>query len=223
MKSKPPTNPYDTRLGTPARTPGKKELSPYRCIVIGVSAGGMDALSMIIPSIPQEFPVPMIIIQHISPYSDNYITRYLDSISQLKIKELDEKEKIVPGVVYTAPPNYHVLIEDDETFSLSVEDRVNYARPSIDVLFESAADVYGSKLIGMILTGANNDGSIGLRRIKEVGGIAIVQDPATAEVDGMPRAAIAATPVDYILPLHQIPSLLIKLVSQNPPTRIESK
>lgn len=192
-------------------TAGSFNLSKILCIVIGVSAGGMDALSMIIPSIPTDFQIPIVIVQHISPSSDNYMTRYLDSISNLKVKELDEKERLVPGFVYTAPPNYHALIEDDETFSLSVEDRVNFARPSIDVLFESAADVYGKRLIGIILTGANTDGSTGLKHIKSKGGITIVQDPATAEVDGMPRAAIAATQVDFIVPLSQIPELLLEL------------
>jgi two-component system chemotaxis response regulator CheB len=171
----------------------------------------MDALSNIIPGLPPAFPVPVVVIQHVSPYSDNYMTRYLDNISSIKVKEVDEKEKIQPGVVYTAPPNYHVLLEEDETFSLSVEERVNFARPSIDVFFESAADVYGPHLVGVILTGANYDGSRGLKAVKERGGIAIVQDPKTAEVGEMPRAAIEATNVDYVLPLEKIGPLLVKL------------
>jgi len=203
--------------GNARRFAAKNDSPKILCIVIGVSAGGMDALSMIIPSIPGDFPVPLVVVQHISPSSDNYMTRYLDSISRLRVKEIDEKERVLPGKVYTAPPNYHVLIEDDETFSLSVDDRVNFARPSIDVLFESAADVYGRRLIGIILTGANNDGSQGLKRIKNAGGIAIVQDPASAEVDGMPRAAIAATNVDYIVQLKEIPSLLLNLVGYTTP------
>lgn len=185
----------------------------YRCITIGVSAGGMDALSLIIPGFPSSFPIPVVVIQHVSPHSDNYMTRYLDNISAIKVKEVDEKEKIKPGVVYTAPPNYHVLVEEDETFSLSLEERVNFARPSIDVFFQSAADVYGPHLVGIILTGANNDGSQGLKMIKEKGGLTIVQDPHTAEVDGMPRAAIKATKVDHILTLEQISSFLVKLGS----------
>jgi len=185
----------------------------YRCIAIGVSAGGMDALSTIIPTLPPTFPIPMVIIQHVSPYSDNYMTRYLDNISAIKVKEVDEKEKLKPGVVYTAPPNYHVLVEEDETFSLSVEERINFARPSIDVFFQSAADVYGPHLVGVILTGANNDGSKGLKMIKEKGGLTVVQDPDTAEAEGMPRAAIAATKIDHILTLEQIGPFLVKLVN----------
>jgi two-component system, chemotaxis family, protein-glutamate methylesterase/glutaminase len=189
----------------------------YKCIVIGVSAGGMHALSTFIPLLPPGFPVPVVVIQHISPHSDNYTTRYLDSISQVKVKEVDEKEKILPGVVYTAPPNYHVLVEEDETFSLSVEDRINFARPSIDVLFESAADVFGEHLVGIILTGANSDGSIGLKRIKEEGGLAVVQDPKTAEVEGMPRAALETTPVDYILQLEDVGNFIMNIVNVDSP------
>lgn len=194
------------------KEPGPK----YRCITIGVSAGGMDALSIIIPGLPPAFPIPVVVIQHVSPHSDNYLTYYLDNISAIKVKEVDEKEKLRPGVVYTAPPNYHVLVEEDETFSLSLEERVNFARPSIDVFFQSAADVYGPHLIGIILTGANNDGSQGLKMIKEQGGLAIVQDPHTAEVDGMPRAAIEATKVDHILTLDQIAPFLVKLGNPEP-------
>ena len=185
----------------------------YRCISIGVSAGGMEALSIIIPGLPASFPIPVVVIQHISPHSDNYMTRYLDNISVIKVKEVDEKEKIKPGVVYTAPPNYHVLVEEDETFSLSVEERINFARPSIDVFFQSAADVYGPHLVGVVLTGANNDGSQGLKMIKEKGGLTIVQDPDTADVDGMPRAAIATTKIDHILTLEQISPFLIQLAN----------
>jgi two-component system chemotaxis response regulator CheB len=185
----------------------------YKCISIGVSAGGMNALSAIIPQLPGTFPIPVVVIQHVSPHSDNYMTRYLDDISAIKVKEVDEKEKLRSGIVYTAPPNYHVLVEEDETFSLSVEERINFARPSIDVFFESAADVYGRHLVGVILTGANNDGSRGLKIIKERGGLAIVQNPDSAEVDEMPRAAIEATPVDYIVTLEEIGSFLTKLGS----------
>ena len=174
----------------------------------------MEALSIIIPGLPAKFPVPIVVIQHISPHSDNYMTRYLDTLSAIRVKEVDEKEKIQPGIVYTAPPNYHVLLEEDETFSLSVEERINFARPSIDVFFESASDVYGARLVGIILTGANKDGSKGLKLIKEKGGLAIVQDPKTAEVDGMPRAAIEATEVDYILTLEEIGPFLVKLGNQ---------
>jgi two-component system chemotaxis response regulator CheB len=140
------------------------------------------------------------------------MTRYLDSISEVKVKEVDEKEQIHPGVVYTAPPNYHVLVEEDESFSLSVEDRINFARPSVDVLFESAADVFGASLVGVILTGANNDGSRGLLQVKKKGGLTVVQNPATSEVDGMPGAALdMVKEVDRLLELEEIGPFLAGL------------
>lgn len=186
----------------------KRRLSPtkrrFEAVMIGVSAGGMKALSAIIPLLPKDFILPLVVVQHLHPYADDYLVRYLNEKGQLMVKYAEEKEKIVSGVVYLAPPNYHLLIEDDKTFSFSTEGPVNYARPSIDVLFESAANVYGTGLIGIILTGANYDGSQGLKRIKEMGGLTIVQDPRTAEMDSMPKAAIASTKVDHILPLDQI-------------------
>ena len=126
----------------------------------------------------------------------------------LQVKQAEEKESIQGGTVYIAPPNYHLLIEDDHTFSLSVDNAVNYARPSIDVLFESAADVYGSDLIGVILTGNNDDGSQGLKKIKRNGGLTIVQTPESAEADGMPQAALEAVIPEYMLSLEAIGPLL---------------
>lgn len=187
----------------------------YEAIVIGVSAGGMGALSAILPELPADLPYPVIIVQHMYPGSGSYLVSILDGKSQITVKEVEEKDKIAPGTVYIAPPNYHTLVEMDRTFSLSIDPPVNYARPSIDVLFESAADVYRNRLIGIILTGANSDGSRGLRRIKEIGGIAIVQDPATAEMDSMPNAAIAAAEPDYILPLDQIGTFIGQLAMNN--------
>ncbi len=185
----------------------------YKAIVIGVSAGGMGALGKILPALPADFPLPVIVVQHVSPQSDNYMIRHFDKMSQLKVKEADEKEAIRAGMVYFAPPNYHLLIEENRTFSLSTEARVNFSRPSIDVLFESALDAYCSSLIGVILTGANNDGSRGLKKIKDCGGLAIVQDPATAEVPAMPEAALKATRVDHVAGLDKLADLLIKLAA----------
>ncbi|MCF8366260.1 MAG: chemotaxis protein CheB [Bacteroidales bacterium] len=183
----------------------------YSAVVIGVSAGGMNALGKILPALPENFVLPLIIVQHVSPQSDNYMIRHFDSISKIKVKEADEKEEIIPGVAYFAPPNYHLLIEENRTFSLSTEGRVNYSRPSVDVLFESAIYAYCSGLVGIILTGANNDGSKGLKMIKDCGGLAIVQEPSSAEVSAMPEAAIKLSKVDYILKLEEIGPLLVKL------------
>ncbi|MEZ4525070.1 MAG: chemotaxis protein CheB [Desulfobacterales bacterium] len=186
-------------------------MKTYDAVVIGVSAGGMEALPVILEPLPEDFPVPILIVQHISPDSDGYLSRYLDSICPVKVREAGEKDEVRPGTVYLAPANYHLLVEDDRTLSLSVEERVNFARPSVDVLFETASDVFGPRLVGIILTGANRDGSMGLKKIRQNGGLTIVQSPETAFADDMPRAAIAAGPVDHILPLHQIGPFLCTL------------
>jgi two-component system chemotaxis response regulator CheB len=191
---------------------GKKR---YEAVVIGSSAGGLNALKTLFRGLDQGFRLPLIIVQHISPDSDNYLIHILNDMRKLKVKEADEKEIPMPGMAYIAPPNYHLLVEPDHAFTLTVDERVNYARPSIDVLFETAAEAYRHKLIGIILTGANNDGSKGVKRIKEMGGLVIVQDPDTAEVDSMPRAAMLATTVDHLLPLEEIAALLNKLGDEN--------
>ncbi len=184
----------------------------YQAVVIGVSAGGMTALSAILPELPGDFPLSVLIVQHTHPTTDDFLARYLDEQCRVTVKEADEKEKILPGIAYLAPANYHLLVEADKTLSLSTELPVNYARPSIDVLFETAADAYGETVVGVILTGANHDGSRGLLTIKKAGGLAVVQDPETAEADAMPRSAIETAAPDHILPLEQIGPFLSGLV-----------
>lgn len=184
----------------------------YQIIVIGGSAGAMMVLVELLPNFPADFPVPIVIAVHLHPRQDNAHIERLASHCALRVKEADEKEPIQAGAVYLAPPNYHLLIENDRTFSLSIDERVNYARPAIDVLFETAAQVYGSRTIGVVLTGANNDGANGLRLIKERGGLAIVQDPRTAESTFMPQAALEATSVDHMLSVPEISKLLVMIV-----------
>ena len=187
----------------------------YEAIVIGVSSGGMNAMKILFSLLPMEFNIPIVIVRHISPRSDSQWIKLLNDKSNLHIKEADEKEKIESGNIYIAPPNYHLMIEKDKTFSLTIDERVNFARPSIDVLFESAAEAYTNKLIGIVLTGSNNDGTKGIKRIKECGGLTIVQNPETAESAYMPASAIDAIKPDYILSLVDIKDLLIKLNKQN--------
>ena len=138
----------------------------YKCIVIGVSAGGMEALDRLFSGIPEDFPLPIVIAQHLHKSNTGYFLEYYDKRCDLNVKEADEKEQIKPGNIYFAPADYHLLIEDDETFTLSAGEKVNYSRPSINILFESAAYVYDAQLIGIILTGANNDGAKGMKLIK---------------------------------------------------------
>lgn len=183
----------------------------YDAVVIGVSAGGMNALRTILTALPQSFPLPIAIVQHIAPQSDAYLSGYLDKLSAITVKEAEDKELMRPGTAYLAPAGYHLLINPDETFSFSVDPPVNFSCPAIDVLFESAADVFKDKLIGIVLTGASADGSQGLKKIKAQGGILIVQNPETAEVPYMPQAALDAVQVDYIVNLDEISSLLLQL------------
>lgn len=183
----------------------------YEAVVIGVSSGGMNALKILFSALPADLNLAIIVVQHVSARSDNQWIKLLNNISNLNIKEADEKEKIEPGNVYIAPSNYHLLIEKDKTFSLSIDERVNFARPSIDVMFESAAEAYKNKLIGVILTGSNNDGTNGIKRIKECGGLTVIQDPETAESSYMPASAMAAVQPDYNLSLENITELLMKL------------
>ncbi len=187
----------------------------YEAIVVGVSSGGMNAMKIMFSLFPKNFNLPVIIVQHLSSRSDSQWIKVLNDKSNLLIKEADEKEKIEKGIVYIAPPNYHLLIEKNRTFSLTIDEKVNYARPSIDVLFESATEVFKNKLIGIVLTGANNDGTNGIKKVKESGGLVIIQDPETAESPYMPASALSAVKPDYVLDLEDILKLLIKIDIQN--------
>lgn len=183
----------------------------YEAVVVGVSAGGLNALSIVLSGLSTALKMSIIVVQHTHPDSDDFLTRHLNAVCPLPVKQADEKEAIQPGVVYMAPANYHLLVETDRTFSLSIDEPINYARPSIDVLFESASDVYGTRLVGIILTGANVDGSRGLKTVKTAGGLTLIQDPETAEADVMPRAALAAVQIDHVMTLEKMPAFINRL------------
>lgn len=187
----------------------------FDLICIGTSSGGFRALRTILSSLDPSFETPIVIVQHIGPRSDSTWIETLNEISPLKVQEAEDKEPILPGHVYIAPPNYHLLVEQDKTLSLLVDEKVNFARPSIDVLFESVADTCGTKAIGIVLTGANSDGAKGLREICERGGIGVVQNPQTAETPAMPLAAIKESSTDHICDLEEIPKLLSSLALKN--------
>ncbi|OUS13898.1 chemotaxis protein CheB [Gammaproteobacteria bacterium 53_120_T64] len=176
----------------------------YEAVVIGVSAGGFTALSSLLAMVPETFPIPIAIVQHRKSDEHNYLSQHLDKICPISVTEAQMNADVEAGHVYLAPANYHLLIERERQFSLSVDAAVCYSTPSIDVLFESAADTYGNTLIGIILTGANHDGSNGLQKIRECGGLAIVQDPASAEYNVMPQCAIDAAGADHIFSLDEI-------------------
>jgi two-component system chemotaxis response regulator CheB len=183
-----------------------------RVVVIGTSAGGLAALQVLLPGLPSDFPSPVILVQHRGKEAGSGLCDFLQRWSALPVNEPGDKEAIEPGRAYLAPRDYHLLIEGRH-FALSTEAPVSYARPSIDVLFESAADAYGKGVIGVILTGKNRDGARGLAAIKRCGGLALVEDPSTAESGEMPQAALAATIVDHVLPLAEIAPCLNRLCS----------
>jgi two-component system chemotaxis response regulator CheB len=181
-----------------------------KIVVIGASTGGLKALQLLLSSLPAEFPLPIVIVQHRGADSE-VLLEFLRRSSKLHVKEPEDKEPIEAGKVYLAPCDYHLLVEN-RSFALSTESPVAYARPSIDVLFESAADEYEDATIGVILTGANRDGARGLKTIKARGGLTIVENPASATSREMPEAAIAASTVDWVLPLQEIGPQLARLV-----------
>jgi two-component system chemotaxis response regulator CheB len=180
----------------------------YELIVVGASWGGLHAVGRLLETLPAELDVPIAIAQHRGPDPrQTSLAELLETSAARPVRDVTDKEPVERGVVYLAPPDYHLLVEPGR-FSLSTDARVNFARPSIDVLFQTAADAYGPAAIGIILTGANEDGAAGLARIKEAGGVAIVQDPQTAERARMPEAALEATSADVVLPLEEISPFL---------------
>jgi two-component system, chemotaxis family, protein-glutamate methylesterase/glutaminase len=189
-------------------------MKTYDMIVIGCSMGGMRALHTILGSLPRNFPVPIAVAQHRYKTSNEALPSYFRRHTELDVVDALDKQWVAPGTVYLAPADYHLLVERNDgkgELSLSVDAAVAYSRPSIDVLFESAADAYGVSLIGVVLTGANADGARGASRIKQQGGFVIAQDPASAESPAMPEAAIATGRVDRILPLERIGPFLVEL------------
>lgn len=186
----------------------------YEAVVIGASAGGLSALHHVFSQLDKDFCLPVLIVQHISPNFESRLPLLLSQYRAGVVKEAEDKEQITEGNVYISPPNYHLLVEQDKNIALSVEGRVNYSRPSIDVLFETASEAYSDRLVGIILTGANADGAEGLSQIKKRYGLTVVQAPDSAEFDTMPKAAIAASDPDFILPLNEIGTLLNSLCNR---------
>lgn len=181
-----------------------------QAIVVGGSAGALEVLVGILPALPPRC-VPIALALHLPPDRPNPLVDLLAPICPLRIKEGEDKEPLQPGILYLAPPNYHLLVERSHTLSLSVDAPVHHSRPSIDVLFESAADAYGPALAGVLLSGANEDGAAGIARIRRKGGLAIVQDPGTASSPMMPGAALNLGPVDHICGPEGIRDLLVRL------------
>jgi two-component system, chemotaxis family, protein-glutamate methylesterase/glutaminase len=193
----------------------------FDLIVVGASWGGLDALTVLVRGLPPDFQVPLAIVQHRGPDAQSFLSDLLQQWTGRKVLEPEDKEPIEPGHIYIAPANYHLLVEPGH-FSLTTEAPVRYSRPSIDVMFGSAAHAYGRRLIGMVLTGANEDGSRGLQCVEEYGGYCVVQDPATAEVATMPEAALRRVPRAAMLPLADISAHLVDVARNGPPESVRA-
>lgn len=187
----------------------------YKMLVIGFSAGGVPLIKRILQALPKNYPLPVAIVAHLPSGHESTLAQLLDGISELPVSTAKDKDAIVPGRVYLAPPDYHLLVEKNHartpTFALSVDGPVKSVRPSIDVLFESAAEVFESGLIAVLLSGANSDGAEGMAYVKQLGGLSIVQDPLESEFSTMPNAVIGRMKADYVANLDEIISLLLSV------------
>ncbi|MGH8492080.1 MAG: chemotaxis protein CheB [Moraxellaceae bacterium] len=187
----------------------------YDVLMLGASWGGVEVLSNLVAALPADWWLPVVIVQHQHPNSGNALQRILSRLTTLPVIDVEDKDKMVPAHVYIAPANYHLLVEQDGSFSLSLEAPVNFSRPSIDVTFTSLSRVYQQRCISAVLTGANDDGAEGTRVIKAGGGYTIAQQPETAEAPIMPAAAIATGAVDAILTPQEIVPALLRLLDGN--------
>ena len=180
-------------------------------IVIGTSAGGVEALSVLLPALPAGLRAPVLIVLHLPRERPSLLVEIFRAKCALRVEEAEDKAPAAPGTVYFAPPDYHLLVDTGPQLALSADELVHFSRPSIDVLFESAADVYGDRLLGIILTGANEDGASGLAAVHRAGGFTIVQQPSTAHSSLMVESALKQSPVDLVLSLEQIADVLRQL------------
>lgn len=191
--------------------PASTTRQPIEAVVIGASAGGVQALLTVLSALPRSLRLCVIVVLHLPEDRESQLAEIFQYRLPIAVREAADKEAITPGTLYFAGPGYHLSVEMDRTFSLSSEEPVHYSRPAIDILMESAADVYGPALAGILLTGANKDGAEGMARIQQLGGLTVVQDPAEAEAPTMPEAAIRRLKPDFILKLAGIRDLLLEL------------
>lgn len=199
-----------------AQANGASSAPVTEAVVIGASAGAVQALARILPALPADYPLPVLVVVHVPADRDNMLVPHFAATCRIAVREAEDKETIRAGTVYFAPSDYHMLVEPDRTISLSLDPLVHYSRPSIDVLFDSAADAYGPALAGVVLTGANDDGAAGLKAVADAGGVTLAEDPATAYSPAMPRAALDACPAARSMSLDQIASFLAALRGARP-------
>ncbi|MFI9503656.1 chemotaxis protein CheB [Nocardia sp. NPDC052566] len=187
-------------------------LDSYRIVAIASSAGGIAALGNLLKGLPEDFPVPVLVVQHLDPRHKTVIADVLGRKSRMPVQLAEAGFQAQPSTVYVAPPNFHLLIDGDGVMSLSSSELVHFVRPSADLLFESVAGAFGARAIACVLTGSGSDGGMGVSAIKARGGTVIVQEPDSAEFKGMPHAALATGAVDFVLPLGQIAEVLCGLL-----------
>lgn len=186
---------------------------PIRAIAIGASAGAVQALLRLLPALPDGYPVAVLIVVHIPSDRVNALVPLFQSKCRLPVREAEDKEPVIPGTIYFAPSDYHLLVEADHSLALSGDEPVNHSRPAIDVLLETAADAYGPALVGIVLTGANHDGAAGLAAVANAGGVTIVQAAADAQMPTMPEAAYAACPSARVMTLDDLIPYLLTLAA----------
>jgi len=186
----------------------------FDVVALAASAGGLMALSQVLSALPPDFPAAVVVVQHLDPRHRSLMADILSRRTPLKVKQAEEGDSLNPAMVYIAPPNRHLLVNPKGTLSLSQSERVHFLRPSADLLFESVAANYKERAIAVVLTGTGSDGAMGVQAIKKMGGTAIVQDEKTSEFFGMPAAAIQTGNTDFILPLDEIASALVTLVTK---------
>jgi two-component system, chemotaxis family, protein-glutamate methylesterase/glutaminase len=184
----------------------------FDIVAFAASAGGLTALSRVLAALPADFPATLVVVQHLDPRHRSLMADILSRRTPLRVKQAEEGDPLRPATVYIAPPNRHLLVNPDGTLSLSQSELVHFLRPSADLLFESVAASYRECAIAVVLTGTGSDGAMGVQAIKKMGGTVIAQDEATSEFFGMPSAAIHSGSVDFVLPLHEIPTALVTLV-----------
>ncbi|AWK05523.1 chemotaxis protein CheB [Flavobacterium crocinum] len=181
-----------------------KIIKHCKVVIIGGSAGSLQALLNILPFVENPVSFAIVIVVHRKNSDEQTLEDLIALRSKVNVKEVEDKVKLKTGFIYIAPSNYHLLFEKDETLSLDTSEKINYSRPSIDVSFESAAEIYGSELIGILLSGSNSDGTVGIKAIKQAGGTTVVQNPLSAEMSFMPNNAILHTSPDFILKTEEI-------------------
>jgi two-component system chemotaxis response regulator CheB len=186
----------------------------FDIVALAASAGGLTALTSVLSGLPEDFPLPIVIVQHLDPRHRSLMAEILNRRTPLAVQQAEEGQHLRPGTAYIAPPDHHLLVNGDGTLWLSQSELVHFVRPSADLLFESVAASYRDRAIAVVLTGSGSDASMGVEAIKKMGGTVIVQDPETAEFDGMPQAALETKSVDFVLNLEEVAPALITLVRE---------